>query len=117
MNNPQFISILNRKLKPAFTYSDFYQAWLPSVSNSKNPQKKALGYYKMPVKVINAVNVNDPTDIISIGIIWGTNEIINQDIQRTKESDSLRGDQISLVADKGQEPKFYMVKDVNLLGT
>lgn len=115
--HPKFISVLHRKLKPHCTYKDFYQAWLPPGLNGKDPTKEAVQYFKGPVQVINAVNVADPTDIISIGLIWATQEEIETDIQRTQSTEAQRGKNISKVTDKSQETKFYCVKDVNLLGT
>lgn len=117
MKNPNFISVLQRKLKANYIYEDFYQAWLPPILNDKDPTKEAVGYFKEPVQVINAVNANDPTDVISIGIVWGSTEQIQGDIERTQETEAQRREKISQVADKSQETKFYYVKDINLLGT
>lgn len=117
MSNPKFVSILHRKLKPNCDYNDFYQAWLPPGLNKKDPTKEAVEYFKAPVQVINAVNVADLTDIISIGLVWATQEEIEADIERTKMIEAQRHEQICKIADKSQETKFYLVKDVNLLGT
>ena len=117
MKKPQFISVLHRKLKPGDTYEDFYQAWLPPSLKGKDATQEAVGYFKVPVQVINAVNTNDSTDIISIGLIWATTEEIADDIERSKSTETLRSKKISKVADKSQETKFYQIKDVNLLGT
>lgn len=117
MKKPQFISVLHRKLKTHCTYEDFRQAWLPDPLNEKDPTKEAVEYFKGPVQVINAINASDPTDIISIGLIWGTLEEIEEDINRTKDSEEKRRLRIANVADKSQDTKFYVIKDVNLLGT
>lgn len=116
MKNPNFISVLYRKLKPDCTYEDFYQAWLPPILHGKDPKKEAVEYFHGPVQVINAVNANDPTDVISIGIVWGTPEQIQGDIERTQGTEAQRREKILQVADK-KETQFYYVKDVNLLGT
>lgn len=116
MKNPNFVSVLYRKLKPNHTYEDFYRAWLPPGLAGKNPQKEPVSYFDSPVQVINAVNVNDPTDIISIGIVWGTPEEIEANMKKTENTEAQRREKVSQVADKGQETKFYYVKDVNLLG-
>jgi hypothetical protein len=116
MKAPQFVAVLHRKLKPDCAYEDFYQAWLPPGLNGKDPIQEAVGYFKSPIQVINAVNAMDPTDIISIGLVWATQAEVESDIQRTKNTEAERGEKISKVADKGQDPKFYIIKDVNLLG-
>lgn len=117
MNTPQFLPVLYRKLKPGQTYHDFYQAWLPPVLNGKDPTKEPVEYFKVPVQVINAVNAADPTDIISIGLIWATNEEAQTEIERTKLTEEERSEKISKMADTTQSSKFYIIKDVNLLGT
>jgi len=117
MNKPQFIAVLHRKLKPNCTYKDFYEAWLPPGLHGKDPKKEAVNYFAGPVQVINAVNINDATDIISIGIIWASSAEIDEDVQRTAPTEAIRGEKILKVADQGKENKFYVVKDVNLLGT
>ncbi len=117
MNAPQFIGILHRKLKPQCTYEDFYQAWLPPSLNGKDPKKEAVEYFKAPVQVINAVNTEDPTDIISIGIVWANPSEVENESKRVENTEKIRGENISRVADKSQSNKLYVVKDVNLLGT
>ena len=117
MKIPQFVPVLHRKLKPGCTYEDFYQAWLPPGLNGKDPTKEAVGYFNGPVQVINAVNATDSTDIISIGLVWVTAEEAGKEIQRTKNTEAERSEKVSKVADKSQDAKFYIVKDVNLLGT
>ncbi len=117
MKTPQFVPVLYRKLKPGCTYDDFYQAWLPPGLNGKDPTKEAVEYFNGPVQVINAVNAADPTDIISIGLVWATAEEAEKEIERLKATETERSKRVSRVADKSQDPKFYIVKDVNLLGT
>lgn len=117
MKVPKFVAVLHRKLKPGKVYEDFYQAWLPPGLEGKDPTEEAVEYYKGPVEVINAVNTKDPTDIISIGIIWSNYVEVEEDIERVKDSEQMRGEKISKVADSSQENKFYEVMDNNLLGT
>lgn len=117
MEKPQFISVLHRKLKPGETYDNFYQAWLPSNLNGKDPTKESVEYFHGPVHVINAVNANDPDDIISIALIWETQEEIENDIERTKTTEEERHVRISKVSDKSEQTKFYHVMDLNFLGT
>lgn len=117
MKNPKFVSVLHRKLKPDCSYEDFYQAWLPPGLDGNDPTKKAVEYFKGPVQVINAVNAMDETDVISIGLVWATKEEIENDVARTKQTEAIRAEKISKVADKSQETKFYIIKDINFLGT
>jgi hypothetical protein len=117
MKMPQFVPVLHRKLKSGCTYEDFYQAWLPLGLNGKDPRKEAVGYFNCPVQVINAVNAADPTEIISIGLIWSTAEEAEKEIERTQDTEAERSEKVSKIVDKSQDAKFYIVKDVNLLGT
>lgn len=117
MKVPTFMSVISRKLKENCTYDDFYQAWLPLDLNGKNPKQEAVGYYHGPVQIINAVNANDPNDILTVCLIWGSQEEIMKDVERTKATDDQRHKSQIRVVDKGQDTKFYCVKDVNLLGT
>ena len=116
MNTPQFIAVLQRKLKPNCTYEDFYQAWLPPGLDGRDPTKEAVEYFQGPVQVINAVNTEDPTDIISIGIVWANSTEIKEESERVKKTEKMRGEKITKVADKIEPNKLYAVKDVNLLG-
>src|SRR5579872_4887757 len=112
MKSPQFIGVLHRKLKPNCTYEDFYQAWLPPGLNGKDPTKEAVSYFKGPVQVINAVNGADPSDVISIGLVWAKQEEVLEEIERTKDTEEQRHEKIIKVADESQETKFYYVKDI-----
>lgn len=114
---PKFVAVLNRKLKPGKVYKDFYQAWLPPGLESKDPTKEAAHYFKGPIKVINAVNTLDPTDIISIGIIWADSAEIEADVERVLDSEQVREEKLLKIIDFQQENKFYKVMDINLLGT
>jgi hypothetical protein len=86
MSAPQFIAVLHRKLKPHCTYEDFYQAWLPPGLNGKDPTKEAVEYFKGTVQVINAVNSEDPTEIISIGILWGNPAEVGEEGKRARST-------------------------------
>lgn len=116
MNKPQFISVLHRRLKDEYSYRDFYQAWLPPNVVDKDPTQEAVEYFKLPMQVINAVSSKDPTNIISICLIWGTEKELEDEILRTKSTDAERSERISQVANKNQETEFYIIKDINFLG-
>lgn len=117
MKVPQFVAVLHRKLKADKSYDDFYEAWLPPGLKGKDPRKEAVGYFPGPMQVINAVNSEDPTDIISIGLIWGTGEQMQAALERNKSAEASRSIEVSKVADKSQPNKIYIVQDVNQLGT
>lgn len=113
--NPKFFSLLNRKLKTGKTYSDFRQAWLPPVENPDDPASLA-SYFMGRVQVISAQNVNDPSEIITIGLVWADQDEIQKDIERTAATERLRGERIAQVADKYGETKFYKIVAVDELG-
>jgi hypothetical protein len=75
---PIMLSVLRRELQAGKTFDDFYQAWLPDES-MRNPIEQHGQVYQQhfpsPVRVINAVNIQNENDIISVGICWVANEL------------------------------------------
>ena len=110
--------MLIRKLKPGQTYEDFRNAWLP-----EEP------YYELPCFVVNAQNIFDPSEIISIGLVWTddkaaeTNDmsVYQQKImewgQKYGERDAQRGDKIDQVTDDVRPPQVYKILDLDNMGT
>ena len=120
-NMPVAVSVLHRQLHQGSTFKDFFDAWMPP-KNSMNPT--TIGdtvYYQhfpCPTRVINAINMQDPNDIISIGLAWCTEEEFPIVYEQTSQSQSNteRRDNIAEVADK-KSVEVYMVKADTNLGT
>ena len=75
-------------------------------------------HFEIPVRVINAINMKDPSDVISVGLVWCTEEEFKMGIKKADEnqSNAKRGENISEVADK-ESVEIYMVKADTNLGT
>lgn len=115
-DRPKAMAVLFRHLRLGQDYDAFYQAWLPPHLNDKDPRLEAVGYYDIPVQAINAVNVNDPQEIISIGLVWATPEEVYQSMNKYAQTDAARGEQIDKVCERETQVKFYRIQDVNELG-
>ena len=101
----QVLSVLYRKLHDGVTYEDFEKAWMPT----------SLPHYHGTVQAMNAVRIDDPTEVISLGIVHESWEDVLKDIERSGESDKERGEKISKIADS-ISTHVYHVKNVIDLG-
>lgn len=118
---PVAISILHRRLHEGKTFEDFFNSWMPPKDSMKPFSVGNTTYYQhfeIPVRVINAINMNNSNDIISVGLIWCTKEELKIGIKMAEESQSNaeRGKNISEVADK-DSVEIYMVEADTNLGT
>lgn len=118
---PVAVSVLHRRLNEGKTFEDFFNAWMPPKNSMKPFSVGSTTYYQhfeIPVRVINAINMNDSNDVISIGLVWCTEEEFKIGIKKAEESQSNaeRGENISEVADK-ESVEIYMVKADTNLGT
>jgi uncharacterized protein YciI len=112
---PKSLAVLHRKFKDGKTYDDFRQAWLPPVDNPLDKESLA-NYFHLPVKVISAVNAFDPTDIISIALIWADSETIQAESHRAAATEAIRRERVAEVSDKTLDPKMYTIMDIDVLG-
>ncbi|MFN7097578.1 MAG: hypothetical protein ACK4PR_08475, partial [Gammaproteobacteria bacterium] len=73
---PFMVSVLRGHLHENKSFDDFYKAWLPQdLCNSVEVHGQVYHQgFPTPVRVINAVNANNPNDIVSIGITWVSNK-------------------------------------------
>lgn len=106
---PNFVSILYRHLHDDKNFDDFYQAWLPP-KDAKQP-------FEIPVRVFNAINVEDQREIVSLGFIWGTPEELKAFYEALPQdkTNQIRHDAIAKVADKISS-KIYFIKSDSILG-
>lgn len=117
---PIAVGVLYRKLHDGKTFDDFYSAWMPPES-AMNPFQVGKTtyhhYFKCPTRVINAINLEDPKEIISIGMMWCSKEEFEQGFKEVSasKSNAERGSSISTVADK-ISAKVYMVETDTELG-
>lgn len=117
---PVSLGVLYRELHDGKEFQDFYDAWMPpagetdpfTVSNTTYHN-----YFKCPTRVINAINLENPKEIISIGMMWCSKQEFEQGFKEmtASKSNSQRADNISNVAKK-ISAKIYMVEADTGLG-
>lgn len=122
---PLMLSVLRRELHDNNSFSDFYQSWFPS-DEMCNPVEVGGQVYQqhfpVPVRVINATNVGNPKEVISIGITWVSSKeeeaelwkYIDEAKQGDNENNGVRHEEISKVADGELLGIFRVETDDNL---
>lgn len=119
--SPKVVGVLYRKLHEGKNFDDFYKAWFPSAEYTKPEQIGEKTYYNFfpeQTRVINAVNIEDPSEVISIGLTWVDEEKFADWFKTASEakSNTIRRDNISEVAEK-ISTKVYAVKADTELGS
>ena len=74
---PVMISVLRGELHKNASFDDFYESWLPSedMCNKVELQGQVFQqHFPVPTRVINAVNINNSEDIMSVGLTWVSNK-------------------------------------------
>lgn len=117
---PIAVSILYRKLHDGKTFEDFYKAWMPPEAYTKPFKVGDTTYYHLfeaPTRVINAVSMENPEEIISVGIVWADEKQFDEELAKATKakSNAVRHDNISEVADS-ISVKMYKVKADTKLG-
>lgn len=118
---PVAISVNYRKLHENQTFNDFYNAWMPPIEATrpfKIGNKIYFNHFETPIRVINAVNMQDPSEVVSIGLVWCNSEAeFDAGLQRVidSEANQIRADSISDVAEQTSS-KIYKVKTDTQLG-
>lgn len=109
INKPRTMSVLFRKLKDGKSYHDFRKAWLPPVENINQ-------YFHAPTLVINACNIKNPNEIISLALIWEDIQEAIQNYERYQETEALRHQRIEQVTDQSAETRVCQIVDIDVLG-
>lgn len=120
------VSVLKRQLKPNHSYNDFHKAWLPPLDQkdiTSTPTGVSAHYFPFSVRVINAVNIKNPTEIISIGLMGASKQDLetlqsntNAASAQTLKTEATRHTEIEKVSIKVAETEFFECKDDNILG-
>jgi len=115
---PSSVSVLFRRLHEGKTFEDFYNAWLPPQENRKPEMVDGYlyqNYFGGPIRIINAINFEDPREVVSIGLHWVTDQELNTALSDPKllAIEKKRGESISTVANKEKSGIFKVVKDDN----
>lgn len=117
---PHSVSVLFRELHDDKNFHDFHEAWFPP-KESLNPRelygKTYQQFFPAPIRVINAINFQNPKEIVSIGLHWLTEEEAKHMFEYANNpSNKQRGDSIAKVAEKTKAGVFEVASD-DFLGT
>tara|TARA_R110000868_G_scaffold8205_3_gene42444 strand:+ start:35992 stop:36498 length:507 start_codon:yes stop_codon:yes gene_type:complete len=114
---PHSVSVLFRELHDDKTFDDFHEAWFPP-KDKLNPQEvhgqTYQQYFPVPIRVINGVNIENPKEIVSIGMHWMTDEQAKDLMAEASKGDKVRGDSINEVAERMKTGIFMVESDDNL---
>jgi hypothetical protein len=117
---PHSVSVLFRELHEGKSFADFHEAWFPAKEDLDPIEEGGETYqqfFPVPVRVLNAVNTNNPKEIVSIGLHWLTDDEIPQMLEVTNGlKNKKRGGLIKNVAEK-TKAEVYLVKEDDNLGT
>ncbi len=118
ITDPKLITVIQRQLKPGKTFEDFYQAWKPPAEGLQiEKNKQVFSYFSLPARVINAQDKDNPSEILSIGLLWGENdEQFQAEMTKREKSEQGRALKIKEVADKLGSNKYYQVLTDDILG-
>ncbi|MEM7123938.1 MAG: hypothetical protein AAF563_21865 [Pseudomonadota bacterium] len=92
-------SVLIRRLKPGATYDDFREAWKPNQG------------FGVPVRVINAQSLDDPNEIVSVGLVDLPTEDLPAMLKTVAESEARRHEQIAHVIEETVHKGIYEIVD------
>lgn len=109
---PTVLSILQRKLKPGKTFEDFQKTHIPGDSATKNEFGYQTDFFDVPTRVINAVSVDDPSIVYSIGLSYGTVAEIFKAAAAGSDKDrkeGARSDQLDEICDDIAQPIIAFV--------
>ncbi|MEZ5142197.1 MAG: hypothetical protein R2726_06700 [Acidimicrobiales bacterium] len=95
------VSVLVRRLKKGKTYEDFRAAW---ASDDR---------YGAPVKVINARSLDDPDEVVSIGLMDIDTDELAELLGRVADQERARHDRIAEIIEETRLTGFYEVQDVD----
>jgi hypothetical protein len=79
------VSVLVRRLKEGRTFEDFIQAW------------EADQGFGVPTRVVNALSLEDPRDVISIGFVALEAARLREGLAGSQVTEAIRHDRISEV--------------------
>lgn len=125
---PYLLSCFEGKLKEDETFASFRESWLPP-KDKCNPVdicgETYQQFFPIVTRVINAVSIDDPTKIFTIGMTWAHSEAeqkailekIDEMRSGQDESNQTRHDNISQTTPGRQSIGMYIVKSDDNLGT
>ena len=121
---PYMISVLQRHLHSGKEFDDFHQAWLPPTEYCKPVTEGDIHYpqyFAAPTRVINAVCMHNPNEIISVGLTWIHTPEQAQAMTAFGRGETIPGSQerserVGQVAEKIGQTKICIVKSDDNIG-
>jgi hypothetical protein len=116
---PRVLVVIKRRLKEGKSFEDFYQAWQPPVPCLEtNGHQHRYQYFGLPTRVINAQNWQDPSEIISIGLMYGESEQeFVTEMQNRAAGEEQRRDPLNKVVERtGKQNEVFIVMSDDILG-
>lgn len=115
---PTTITLLIRRLKPGKTLEDFEKAHLPPVECEKTELGYDCEFFGQPTRVINCVQGDDPSIIVSIGMIYGDTDKTYEDFLAMQDANKIRHEKLSEVVEKAGTPRtLFTCADNNFGGS
>ena len=106
---PKSIAFLRRNLKAGKTYSDFLKAWTPEGKQFTPENNNSIDYYGTYTQVINAQNVQDETEMISIGMTCLNEQKLFKLAADYEKSDAMRRENISKITENGSAAVYRVL--------
>lgn len=123
--SPAVVSVLYRKLKPGKTFADFRAAHLPPSKFCKPEQigeYQCQNFFPVPTRVMNAVDQQDASMVLSVGLTWSRDASESQRIMnfiseiKANGVNDIRTQQIDAVAEK-IDAAIYELKSDDQFGS
>lgn len=115
---PHSISVLFRELHEGKNFNDFHGAHFPAQEHVNTIEQSGEFFHQFfpaPIRVINAVNMQNPKEIVSIGLHWLTEEAAKHLMDVANDpKNSERAEAIAKVADKTKSGIYKVESDDNL---
>ena len=115
---PNAMSVLFRELHEDKSFDDFHEAWLPPQECLKPIEQygqKFEQFFPAPTRVINAINSENPKEIISIGLHWVAEDQVEKMMAVVYgDANKVRGEKIKAIASKGKAGVYEVKTDENL---
>ena len=92
------IALFRRRLKEGLSYSDFEEAW------------KAEQGFGVPARVISAVNLEDPREVLTVGFVDVTPEQLAAGADAVADQEAKRHSKIDDVIESTELRAFYDVE-------
>ncbi|MFZ4099276.1 MAG: hypothetical protein ACOYKZ_02975 [Chlamydiia bacterium] len=109
---PSSLGLGVRRLKEGKTVEDFLEAWTPPPETQDPLIQGDIEYkrfFPAPVRVINALNLKNPSEIVSISFNWLSAEAQARIFQEANvPQNRARGDRLESIVDKSDVYGIYL---------